>query len=57
LQRVWGGNSREMETRTIDMHVRRLREKLERDPANPTLLVTVRARGYMLADPEREDGV
>jgi DNA-binding response OmpR family regulator len=52
LQRVWGGNSREMETRTIDMHVRRLREKLERDPAQPQLLVTVRSRGYMLADPD-----
>ena len=54
LQRVWGGNSREMETRTIDMHVRRLREKLERDPASPTLLVTVRSRGYMLAEPDGE---
>jgi DNA-binding response OmpR family regulator len=56
LQRVWGGNSREMETRAIDMHVRRLREKLERDPAQPKLLVTVRARGYMLADPEGQEG-
>jgi DNA-binding response OmpR family regulator len=52
LQRVWGGNSREMETRTIDMHVRRLREKLEVDAAQPKLLVTVRARGYMLTDPD-----
>ena len=56
LQRVWGGNSREMETRTIDMHVRRLREKLERDPARPELLVTVRSRGYMLADPAGQEG-
>jgi DNA-binding response OmpR family regulator len=56
LQRVWGGNSREMETRTIDMHVRRLREKLERDPAQPKLLVTVRGRGYMLADSEGREG-
>ena len=56
LQRVWGGNSREMETRTIDMHVRRLREKLERDPAQPELLLTVRARGYMLADPDGQEG-
>ena len=56
LQRVWGGNSREMETRTIDMHVRRLREKLERDPAEPKLLVTVRARGYMLTDPDGQEG-
>jgi DNA-binding response OmpR family regulator len=56
LQRVWGGNSREMETRTIDMHVRRLREKLERDPAQPQLLVTIRSRGYMLADPDGQEG-
>ena len=49
LQRVWGGNAREMETRAVDMHVRRLREKLERDAANPTLIVTVRGKGYMLA--------
>ena len=49
LQRVWGGNAREMETRAIDMHVRRLREKLEQDAANPTLIVTVRGKGYMLA--------
>jgi two-component system response regulator RegX3 len=45
-----------METRTIDMHVRRLREKLESDPARPTLLVTVRSRGYMLADPDGREG-
>jgi len=57
LQRVWGGNSREMETRTIDMHVRRLREKLERDPARPEVLVTVRSRGYMIADPAGREGV
>jgi DNA-binding response OmpR family regulator len=55
LQRVWGGNSREMETRAIDMHVRRLREKLEPDPAQPKLLVTVRSRGYMLAEPSGLD--
>ncbi|ANM30908.1 hypothetical protein ABI59_16985 [Acidobacteria bacterium Mor1] len=49
LQRVWGGNAHEMETRAVDMHVRRLREKLERDAANPTLILTVRGKGYMLA--------
>lgn len=49
LQRVWGGNSSEMETRAVDMHIRRLREKIEQDAANPTLIVTVRGKGYMLA--------
>jgi len=55
LQRVWGGNSSEMETRTVDMHVRRLREKIERDPANPTLLITVRSKGYMLVDVDESE--
>ena len=45
LERVWGwtfdGNSR-----TVDVHMRWLREKLERDAANPTRLVTVRGIGY-----------
>jgi len=49
LQRVWGGNAREMETRAVDMHIRRLREKIEQDAADPTLIVTVRGKGYMLA--------
>jgi DNA-binding response OmpR family regulator len=45
LQRVWGwdyiGDSR-----TVDVHVRWLRQKIESDPANPTRLVTVRGGGY-----------
>jgi DNA-binding response OmpR family regulator len=44
LSRVWGVNPKALETRTIDMHVARLRDKL-RDEAG-TLLVTVRGRGY-----------
>ena len=50
LQRVWGGNAKEMETRTVDMHVRRLRAKLERDPSDPSRIVTVRNKGYMFAE-------
>ena len=34
--------------RSVDVHVRHLRQKLERDPANPRYLVTVRGAGYML---------
>jgi DNA-binding response OmpR family regulator len=45
LERVWGweyvGDSR-----TVDVHVRWLRQKIERDPANPTRIVTVRGGGY-----------
>ena len=33
--------------RSIDVHIRRLRQKIETDPANPTLLTTVRLGGYM----------
>lgn len=38
-----------METRTVDMHVRRLRQKLESNPSDPKLIVTVRNKGYMFA--------
>ncbi len=49
LQRIWGGSSREMDTRTVDMHVRLLRQKLESNPSDPKLIVTVRNKGYMFA--------
>lgn len=49
LQRVWGLDPRGMQTRTIDMAVARLREALRDDPATPRVIVTVRAKGYMLA--------
>ena len=45
LERVWGwdfiGDSR-----TVDVHVRWLREKIEQDPANPRRIITVRGAGY-----------
>jgi DNA-binding response OmpR family regulator len=50
LSRVWRINARAIvETRTIDMHVARLREKMREDPAHPRLLLTVKGKGYMLA--------
>ena len=46
LSRVWQLEPRGMETRTIDMHVARLREKLRDDPVEPRIIQTIRGRGY-----------
>jgi DNA-binding response OmpR family regulator len=45
LQALWGGSDYR-EPRTIDVHVRHLREKLERDPGEPEFILTVRGVGY-----------
>jgi two-component system response regulator RegX3 len=45
IDRVWGPNYFG-DTKTLDVHVKRLRSKIELDPANPTRLVTVRGVGY-----------
>ena len=45
LERVWGWEY-DGGSRTVDVHVRWLREKIEIDPANPTRIVTVRGAGY-----------
>jgi len=42
---VWGYNS-EVNTRTLDMHIVRLRKKIESNPERPKLLQTVRGVGY-----------
>jgi two-component system response regulator RegX3 len=47
IDRVWGSDY-VGDTKTLDVHVKRLRAKIEQDPANPTLLVTVRGLGYKL---------
>ena len=49
LQRVWRLDPKRLETRTIDMHIANLREKLHDDPAEPRVLLTVRGKGYMFA--------
>jgi DNA-binding response OmpR family regulator len=49
LANVWQIDARGVETRTIDMHVARLREKLRDTNGESTVLVTVRGKGYMLA--------
>lgn len=49
LANVWRINPDGLPTRTIDMHIVRLREKLRDDPAQPKVLLTVRGKGYMFA--------
>lgn len=49
LQRVWGLDPRGLTTRTVDMHIARLREKLDDGRSDP-VIVTVRNKGYRLCD-------
>lgn len=49
LNKVWGYNKGlELETRTVDIHIAKLRRKLEHDAKNPEALITVRGAGYRL---------
>ena len=45
LRQVWGDEFRD--ERTVDVHIRHLREKIERDPRNPEFVHTVRGVGYV----------
>jgi DNA-binding response OmpR family regulator len=49
LEHVWG-DSEYRDPRTVDVHIRHLREKLERDPKEPEYLFTVRGVGYRFRD-------
>lgn len=49
IDRVWGSDY-VGDTKTLDVHVKRLRGKIERDPAHPVLLVTVRGLGYKFSE-------
>jgi DNA-binding response OmpR family regulator len=49
LTRIWG-DSAYRDPRTIDVHIRHLREKIERDPKEPEYLFTVRGVGYRFRD-------
>ena len=49
LAKVWGyAKNADIETRTVDIHIAKLRRKIEPDPAKPRYLVTVRGAGYRL---------
>jgi two-component system response regulator RegX3 len=49
IQRIWGGDY-VGDTKTLDVHVKRLRQKIERDPHEPEHLLTVRGLGYKFVD-------
>ena len=45
IDRVWGADYFG-DTKTLDVHIKRIRSKIEKDPSQPTLLLTVRGLGY-----------
>lgn len=52
LQRVWRLDPKRLETRTIDMHIAHLRDKLRDAAEQPRVLLTVRGKGYMIGKTE-----
>ncbi|MBW3556142.1 MAG: response regulator transcription factor [Actinobacteria bacterium] len=50
IDRVWGSNY-VGDTKTLDVHIKRLRSKIERDPSQPELIVTIRGLGYRYERP------
>lgn len=52
LRAIWGDEGGDVNTRTIDVHIQRLRAKIEKDPKNPELLITIRGFGYRLVCPD-----
>ena len=51
IDRVWGSDY-VGDTKTLDVHVKRLRGKVEEDPANPTRITTIRGLGYKFERPK-----
>ena len=53
LTKVWGyANDMDIETRTVDIHIAKLRRKIETDVSNPESIITVRGAGYRLIVPD-----
>ncbi|PIE34432.1 MAG: DNA-binding response regulator [Ilumatobacter coccineus] len=50
IDRVWGGDY-VGDTKTLDVHIKRIRSKIEPDPSTPTRIVTIRGLGYKYARP------
>ncbi len=52
IDRIWGAYY-SGDTKTLDVHVKRLRSKIERDPSEPKLITTIRGLGYRFEDQKR----
>jgi two-component system response regulator RegX3 len=52
IDRVWGYDY-VGDTKTLDVHIKRLRSKVEPDPSRPERIVTIRGLGYKYEDPDR----
>jgi len=48
LKEVWGYHNPQMDTRTVDIHITKLRRKIEEDSENPRILLTLRGEGYRI---------
>jgi OmpR family response regulator RpaB len=48
LENIWGYKpERFIDTRIVDVHISRLRSKIEENPSNPDLIITARGSGYI----------
>lgn len=54
IDRVWGSDY-VGDTKTLDVHIKRLRSKLEDDPSTPTRIITIRGLGYKFERPKRTE--
>jgi two-component system response regulator RegX3 len=52
IDRIWGSDYIG-DTKTLDVHIKRLRSRVEEDPSEPALITTVRGVGYRFVDPNR----
>ena len=49
IEQVWGYDAEFYDEKSVNVYIRRLREKIEREPSDPRILLTVTGMGYRLA--------
>lgn len=52
LEKIWGYDNFDVDTRTVDVHIRYLRQKIEKNPSDPVYIKTVRGVGYRFENSE-----